>query len=55
MESELNVFHIKPELVDVGKGQFNVLVNGELIFSKVKEGRFPSDGEIRKRMLKKYK
>jgi selT/selW/selH-like putative selenoprotein len=27
-------------------GQFDVVVDGELIFSKQKENRFPSDDEI---------
>jgi selT/selW/selH-like putative selenoprotein len=29
-----------------GKGQFDVFSNGELVFSKHAEGRFPGDGEI---------
>jgi predicted Rdx family selenoprotein len=29
-----------------GKGQFDVVSNGELVFSKHAEGRFPGDGEI---------
>jgi predicted Rdx family selenoprotein len=29
-----------------GKGQFDVLWDGELVFSKHSEGRFPDDGEI---------
>lgn len=30
-----------------GKGQFDVLAGGELLFSKQKEGRFPGAAEIR--------
>jgi predicted Rdx family selenoprotein len=30
-----------------GKGQYDVLANGELIFSKQREGRFPEQAEIR--------
>jgi predicted Rdx family selenoprotein len=29
-----------------GKGQYDVLADGDLIFSKHSEGRFPEDGEI---------
>ena len=30
-----------------GKGQFDVLRDGELVFSKQELGRFPEDGEVR--------
>ncbi|HEX2427203.1 MAG TPA: Rdx family protein, partial [Gaiellaceae bacterium] len=29
-----------------GRGQFDVLVDGDLLFSKQVRGRFPEDGEI---------
>jgi hypothetical protein len=29
-----------------GKGQFDVIRDGELVFSKHETGRFPEDGEI---------
>jgi predicted Rdx family selenoprotein len=29
-----------------GKGQFDVISNGELVFSKHAEDRFPGEGEI---------
>jgi predicted Rdx family selenoprotein len=29
-----------------GKGQFDVVSDGELVFSKHAEGRFPGDGEV---------
>jgi predicted Rdx family selenoprotein len=29
-----------------GKGQFDVLRDGELVFSKHTEGRFPGEGEV---------
>jgi predicted Rdx family selenoprotein len=29
-----------------GRGQFDVLSGGELVFSKQAKGRFPEDGEI---------
>lgn len=43
---------IRPETVDVGKGRFEVCVNGEEVWSKRKEGRFPGAMEI-VRLLKK--
>ncbi len=30
-------------------GQFDVLVNGQLVFSKSQTGRFPIDGEVEER------
>jgi predicted Rdx family selenoprotein len=35
------------EIEEGANGQFDVLVDGELIFSKEDRGRFPEDGEIR--------
>jgi len=32
---------------DGSKGQFDVLADGELVFSKQEEGRFPETAEIR--------
>lgn len=29
-----------------GKGQFDVLADGQLVFSKAQEGRFPDPGEV---------
>jgi selT/selW/selH-like putative selenoprotein len=29
-----------------GRGQFDVLTDGELVFSKQSKGRFPEDGEV---------
>ena len=29
-----------------GKGQFDVVRDGELVFSKHEAGRFPGDGEV---------
>ena len=34
-------------LVPSGRGRFEVSLNGELIFSKLQEGRFPDDGEVK--------
>jgi predicted Rdx family selenoprotein len=35
------------EAEEGAKGQFDVLADGELIFSKGQSGRFPEDGEVR--------
>jgi predicted Rdx family selenoprotein len=35
------------EIEEGGKGQFDVLADGELVFSKSQLGRFPEDGEVR--------
>ena len=35
------------EIEEGGKGQFDVLADGELVFSKGQSGRFPEDGEVR--------
>jgi selT/selW/selH-like putative selenoprotein len=37
----------KAEADEGRKGQFDVLVDGELVFSKEQSGRFPEDGEVR--------
>jgi hypothetical protein len=35
------------EIEEGGKGQFDVLLDGDLVFSKQASGRFPEHGEIR--------
>jgi len=35
------------EAEEGGQGQFDVLADGELVFSKGELGRFPEDGEVR--------
>jgi selT/selW/selH-like putative selenoprotein len=35
------------EIEEGGKGQFDVLMDGELVFSKQQEGRFPESAEVR--------
>jgi predicted Rdx family selenoprotein len=35
------------EIEEGAKGQYDVLADGELIFSKEQEGRFPEHAEIR--------
>jgi selT/selW/selH-like putative selenoprotein len=42
----LNANGIEAEDIPGGKGQFDVLRDGELIFSKHETGRFPEHGEI---------
>ena len=34
------------EAVEGGRGQYDVVANGDLLFSKQREGRFPEDDEI---------
>ena len=34
------------EAIPGGKGQFDVLADGAMVFSKHETGRFPEDGEI---------
>jgi predicted Rdx family selenoprotein len=37
---------VEASAVPGGKGQFDVIRNGELVFSKHSVGRFPGEGEI---------
>jgi Rdx family len=39
-------FGEKAEITAGKSGQFDVIVNGELVFSKSSTGRFPVDGEV---------
>ncbi len=39
-------FNMEPLLIEGANGVFEVTVDGDLIFSKKKEGRFPEDEEI---------
>jgi len=41
-------FGIEVAVVDVGKGRFEVEVEGQELFSKAKTGRFPLPGELYK-------
>ena len=43
VERELQV---QPELVKGDDGVLEVLVDGELVFSKHRDGRFPAPGEL---------
>ena len=49
IKSELG---IAPELIEGGNGIFDVVADGKMIFSKYKEGRFPSDEEVIDRLRK---
>lgn len=39
-------YGIRPELIASGGGVFEVEIDGNLVFSKKKESRFPEDEEI---------
>jgi predicted nicotinamide N-methyase len=39
-------FGIESELIEGDKGVFDVVVDGDLVFSKFELDRFPEDGEI---------
>ncbi|MCE2440065.1 MAG: Rdx family protein [Candidatus Latescibacteria bacterium] len=40
-------------LVPSGRGRFEITADGETVFSKLKEGRFPEDVEIESRLAVK--
>ena len=42
----MNANGIPAEALPGGKGQFDVIRDGDLVFSKHDTGRFPDDGEI---------
>ena len=44
-------FNAETSLIKGGGGDFNVYVDGSVIFCKKKEGRFPNEGEV-ERMIK---
>jgi len=41
-----NAFGLKANLIPGNNGIFDVIVDGEKIFSKFKAGRFPNPGEV---------
>ena len=41
-----NAFGLKAKLIPGSNGIFDVIVDGELVFSKDKTGRFPNPGEL---------
>ena len=42
---------VEPELIEGGGGIFDVVVDGDLVFSKKKVGRFPRPGELSDRLV----
>ena len=42
----LNANGIAASIVEGAKSQYDVLSNGELVFSKQREGRFPEEDEV---------
>jgi hypothetical protein len=42
----LNEGGVDAEIVEGAKSQFDVLSDGELVFSKQEQGRFPEEDEI---------
>jgi selT/selW/selH-like putative selenoprotein len=42
----LNANGIPAAIAEGQKSQFDVLLNGELVFSKQRQGRFPEEDEI---------
>ena len=53
MAEELqNAFGVKANLIPGHGGIFDVVVDGEVVFSKHKEGRFPNPGEVAGKMEK---
>lgn len=41
-------FSVKAELFEEGKGIFDVIRDGDLVYSKYETGRFPESGEVSK-------
>ena len=41
-----NEFGVAPTLKESGGGRFEISVNGNIIFSKKAESRFPEEGEV---------
>jgi selenoprotein W-related protein len=48
-----NELGLEPELVRSSGGVFEIELDGKLIFSKKKLGRFPDDGEVTSLIKKK--
>ena len=45
-----NAFGVKANFVPGRGGIFDVIVDGELLFSKFKTGRFPEPGEVARKL-----
>jgi len=46
LAAELNAKGFDAEAIPGSKGQYDVLADGRLVFSKADTGRFPEDGEV---------
>ena len=46
LAAELNENGFPAEAIEGGKGQFDVVRDGDLVYSKHDTGRIPEDGEI---------
>ena len=49
-----DVFEVEAKLVSSKGGCFEVVVDGDLVFSKLKEGRFPEPDEVVSLMKKSW-
>jgi selT/selW/selH-like putative selenoprotein len=47
LATELQGAGFDAEAIPGNRGQFDVLADGRLVFSKEETGRFPEDGEVR--------
>jgi hypothetical protein len=47
----LNVSGIDAKIREGEKSQYDVFADGELVFSKQNEGRWPEDGEVLERLI----
>lgn len=46
-------FGVEAKLVPGSNGMFDVIVDGQLIFSKSRIGRFPNSGEVSEKLQQK--
>jgi predicted Rdx family selenoprotein len=46
LAAELNRAGHNAEIAEGGKGQFDVAADGQTVFSKQRQGRFPEEGEV---------
>jgi selenoprotein W-related protein len=46
------VFNVSAKLIPGSNGIFDVVIDGQLIFSRSEDKRFPEPGEIIRRLLK---
>jgi len=47
LATELNAEGFEATALPGGKGQYDVIADGRLVFSKAETGRFPEPGEVR--------